>query len=95
MKTIVTLASVAVIGLAACATGGGDPSSVAARECGYFARAEGAHVVGVEGVEAVGDGFKVRLKVEDALARRANAECLYSANKASWAAPLPNGFAKI
>lgn len=99
MRHIVLVAALAAAGLAGCATGG-DPANVAARECGYFARIEGARLVGVDGVDAVSEGdanYKVRLRVEDAMSRRTNAECLYSSasNKARWAAPLPDGFARI
>lgn len=99
MRQIVLVTALAAAGLAGCATGG-DPANVAARECGYFARIEGARLVGVDGVDAVSEGdanYKVRLRVEDAMSRRTNAECLYSSasNKARWAAPLPNGFARI
>lgn len=94
MKRVAMLAMLAAIGLAGCATGG-DPGAVAARECGYFARVEGARVVDVESVDAVSNGFKVRMKVEDGLSRRTSAECLYASSKASWVSPLPNGFQKI
>jgi hypothetical protein len=99
MKHIAIVAALAAAGLAGCATGG-DPASVAARECGYFARVEGARLVGVDGVDTVSEGdanYKVRLRVEDAMSRKVNAECLYSSasNKARWATPLPNGFARI
>ena len=99
MKRVATLVSIAAIGLAGCATGG-DPAAVAARECGYFARVEGARVVNVEGVDAASDAdanYKVRLRVEDGMSRRTSAACLYSSvsNKARWAAPLPEGFVRI
>ena len=99
MKRMTTLVSFAAIVLAGCATGG-DPASMAARECGNFARVEGTRLLDVEGVEPVSDGdanFKVKLRVEDGMSRRTTAECLYSSvsNKARWAAPLPNGFVRI
>jgi hypothetical protein len=99
MRHIVLVAALAAAGLAGCATGG-DPASVAARECGYFARMEGANLLGVDGVDPVSEGdanYKVRMRVEDALSRRMNAACLYSSasNKARWASPLPSGFARI
>jgi hypothetical protein len=94
MKHVAKLATLAALGLAGCATSS-DPGALAARECGYFARVEGARVVDVESVDAVSDGFKVRMKVEDGLSRRTSAECLYASNKASWVSPLPNGFQKI
>ena len=102
MKTIAALASLAAIGiggLAGCATGG-DPAAVAARECGYFARVEGARLIDVTGVDAVSTGdanYKVRMRVEDGLTRRISAECLYSSasNTARWAEPLPKEFKRI
>ncbi len=99
MRRIVLVAVLAAAGFAGCATTG-DPATVAARECGNFARIEGARLVGVDGVDAVSEAdanYRVRLRVEDALSRRLNAECLYSSasNTARWAAPLPNGFARI
>jgi hypothetical protein len=99
MKRIAALASIVAVAVAGCATSG-DPGEVAARECGYFARAEGARVIGVDGVDAVSEGdanYKVRLKVEDGMSRRTTAACLYSSagNKARWAEPLPSGFIRI
>jgi hypothetical protein len=99
MKRIAALASLFAIGLAGCATGG-DPAAVAARQCGDFARQEGARLVGVDGVDATSEGdanFKVKMQVEDALSRRVKAECLFSSagNKTRWASPLPSGFVKI
>jgi len=99
MKRIAALASLVAVAVAGCATSG-DPGEVAARECGYFARVEGARVVGVEGVDAVSEGdanYKVRLQLEDGMSRRTSASCLYSSvgNKARWATPLPSGFVRI
>src|SRR5262245_3121853 len=99
MKQIALLAVLGTVTLAGCATSG-DSAAVAERECGNFARVEGARIVGVDGVDAVTEGdanFKVKLQVEDAMSRRTRADCLYtSANKqARWAAPLPTGFQRI
>jgi len=55
MKRIAALASFVAVAVAGCATSG-EPGEVAARECGYFARVEGARVIGVEGVDAVYEG---------------------------------------
>lgn len=93
------LVSIAAVGLVGCATSG-DPAAVATRECGYFARVEGARVLDVEGVDAVSSAdanYKVRMRLEDGLSRRTSAECLYSSasNKARWASPLPSGFVRI
>jgi len=100
MKSVVALASLVVIGVAGCAATSGDPATVAVRECGYFARAEGARVLGVDGVDAVADGdanYKVRMQLEDKVARRMPAECLYSSvsNKTRWQNPLPSGFMRL
>jgi hypothetical protein len=99
MKRIALLAALGTIALAGCATGG-DPAALAERECGNFARVEGARLIGVDGVDTVTEGdanFKVKMQVEDAMSRRTRADCLYSsANKqARWAAPLPTGFQRI
>lgn len=99
MRHILIAATIAASTLAGCATPN-DPARLAERECGNFARIEGARLVGVEGVDAVTQGdanYKVRMKVEDALSRRLNAECLYSSSTktARWAAPLPKGFERI
>jgi len=85
------------IGLAGCATSGADPAAVAERECGYLAKNDGARLVRVDGIDAVTEGdanFKVKMLLEDTLARQTNAECLYSSvsNKARWAMPLPPSF---
>jgi hypothetical protein len=95
MKGLVLAALSAAFGLSACATGG-DPAAVATRECRYFARAEGARLLDVQGVEPVADGFKVKMRVEDGMSRKANAECVYSSanSKASWVQPLPAGFVR-
>jgi hypothetical protein len=98
MKRVVWLASLGAVSILGCATGAGDPSSQAARACSDFARLEGTRLVGVDGVEPAGGAdFRVRLRVEDGLSRRLNAECLYSAsaNQARWVSPLPSGFVKI
>lgn len=99
MRHILMTATLAAVTLAGCATTG-DPAQLAARECGNFARLEGARLVGVEGTDAVSQAdanYKVRMKVEDALSRRISAECLYSSatKTARWAAPLPKGFERI
>ena len=97
IAALVTLAALGAGGLAGCATGG-DAATVAARQCGYFARVEGARLLGVDGVETAADGdYKVKLQIEDGMSRRTNAECLYSSTskQARWAAPLPNGFVRI
>src|SRR5215470_13427278 len=96
MLRIAMLAGIVIAGVSGCATGG-DPAAAAQRECGYLAQNEGARLVSVDGVDAVSEGdanFKVKMLLEDSLARRANAECLYSSasNKARWAAPLPASF---
>ncbi|HUL66335.1 MAG TPA: hypothetical protein VLW55_17180 [Burkholderiaceae bacterium] len=84
------------IALAGCATSG-DPAAVAERECGFLAKNDGARLVRVDGIDAVTESdanFKVKMLLEDALARQTNAECLYSSasNKARWASPLPSRF---
>ncbi len=99
MRHIMITAAIAAATLAGCATGN-DPARMAERECGNFARVEGARLVGVEGVDTVSQGdanYKVRMKVEDALSRRINAECLYSSSTktARWSEPLPKGFERI
>ncbi|HTT13457.1 MAG TPA: hypothetical protein VMG60_21505 [Burkholderiaceae bacterium] len=99
MRRIAMLGGIVVVGVTGCATGG-DPAATAERECGYLARNDGARLVRVDGVEAVSEGdanFKVKMLVEDALERKANAECLYSSasNKARWAAPLPASFRRV
>lgn len=99
MRPIILAAAIAASTLAGCATGS-DPARLAERECGNFARIEGARLVGVDGVDATAQGdanYKVRMKVEDALSRRINAECLYSSatRTARWAEPLPKGFERI
>ena len=96
MLRIAVLAGIVIVGVTGCATGG-DPTAAAQRECGYLAQNEGARLVSVDGVDAVSEGdanFKVKMLLEDALARRTNAECLYSSasNKARWASPLPPSF---
>ena len=101
MKRIAIATSLLVIGLAGCAsTGSSDPAAMAARGCEDFARGEGARPVSVEGVDTVSDGdanYKVRMRVEDRVSRKVSAECLYSStsNRARWATPLPEGFARI
>lgn len=99
MKLTALLLSLAALGLAACATATGDPAAMASRQCGNFARAEGARLVGVQAVEPAGgqSSYRVKLSVEDGLNRRITAECMYdvAGNTARWASPLPAGFVRL
>jgi len=100
MRRAALLTAMAAVGLAACATGSGseDPAAMASRRCSNFARAEGARPVNVDGVEPAGgqSSYRVRMRVEDGLARRLTAECLYDAtgDTARWASPLPQEFVR-
>jgi hypothetical protein len=99
MRNTILVVALGAAAIAGCATGG-DPAAVAARQCGHFARSEGARLVGVDSVDPVSDGdanFKVRLSVEDALARKMSMSCLYSSagNKTRWESPLPSGFFRL
>ena len=54
-----------------------------------FARHEGIAVVRVDGVDAVGTGHNVRLRLNDGLGRQFDATC-NTAGAPHWTQPLPS-----
>ena len=81
-------ALVAAAVLASCAQSMTGTSS-AETQCVNFARNEGLKVIQVDGVDAVGGGQNVRLRLEDTLGRRFGATCgVASGGATSWAQPL-------
>jgi hypothetical protein len=83
------LASVAVVALASCAQMAGGYSA-AEQQCINLARNDGLRIVRVEGVDTVGGGQNVRLRLEDTFGRGFNATCASApAGQARWAEPLP------
>lgn len=89
----IALSSVATLG--GCAqTTGGLAGNTAEQQCGALARADGIRVNEVAKSENVGGGQNLDLRVEDALGRRFNATCVYTADGARWLNPLPANAAR-
>lgn len=90
------LATLTAAALAGCASTG-NPNASAEMQCGYLARSEGLKLHQVDGVQSNANGvIALNVRVEDALGRRVNAVCNYTAasNSASWARPLPSGLTR-
>lgn len=79
---------IALVALAGCAQMSAADSSPEAR-CQNFARQEGLAVTRVEGVDAVGSGHNVRLRLDDGLGRHFDATCT-TADGPRWTHPLPS-----
>lgn len=96
MKSLLARASLAVIGATlatACAQTGTAiaPEARAQQQCGYFAREEGLRLLQVTGVEADGNSYRVKMRLEDGLNRKLDATCIYAANgNRAWAQALPS-----
>lgn len=94
---VLTLSAMSLTALlAACASGGGMPTTnVAEQQCGALVRYEGLRLVQIDGIENQGaNGQLVRMRVEDALGRRFNTSCAVAGGTAKWAQPLPGNIAR-
>ncbi|MEP6608842.1 MAG: hypothetical protein ABJA83_09195 [Burkholderiaceae bacterium] len=88
------LAVIAIATLSACATTR-KLAGNAEQQCGGLARAEGLRVNQVIKAENVSGSDNVQMRVEDALGRRFDSTCLYTAaNGARWLNPLPANAAR-
>ena len=83
---------IAVVGLASCAQMSAFDSSPEG-QCQNFANQDGLAVVRVEGVDVVGTGHNVRLRLGDGLGRHFNATC-NTAGGPHWTEPLPSNVAR-
>lgn len=85
-KLIATMT--ALMSLAGCSQMSAADSSPEAR-CQIFARQEGLAVERIEGVDLVGSGHNVRLRLVDGLGRQFNATCA-TVEGPRWTQPLPS-----
>lgn len=94
MKT----ASIGLIALAAlggCAQTMNLTGSPAEQQCSALARGDDMRVNEVQGTDDAAGAQNVRMRLEDAVGRRFNATCIYTAaNGARWQSPLPANAAR-
>lgn len=85
-----TMATAAVIVLAAGCAAGGMSGGTAEAQCQYFAREQGLEWVRtVRSEPAAGGGTAVSMQLKDALGRSFPATCIHADGKKRWATDLP------